>query len=729
MLGRIWISLGAFVLVSAATRAGALSAELWSDRSKSPDTRARSAVAAMTFEEKLSLLHGQLALPFLGKMMPAGVIPAAGFVPGVPRLGIPSLTETDASLGVVNPGGIRPGDTATALPSSLALASSFDPALAYRAGVLLGREAHSKGFDVLLGGGINLARDPRNGRNFEYLGEDPLLAGLLAGEQIRGAQDQHVVSTIKHFAINANETNRMTLDARIDPEAARESDLLAFQVAIERGRPGAVMCSYNLVNGSYACANDWLLNQVLKRDWKYPGWIMSDWGAVHAATDAIHGLDQESGEQLDREVYFDAPLRQAVASQSVPAKRIDDMVFRILRSLFEVGVVDDPPKLSSIDVTQGAAVALTEEEEGAVLLKNEGQLLPLHDALRRIAVIGGHAQIGVLSGGGSSQVTPSNGQPIKLPIGGQGFMAEFRAAVYFPSSPMKAIQSAAGKAEILYDNGDFPADAAALAARADVALVFVTRHEMEGYDVPNLKLPNGQDELVEAVAAANPRTVVVLETGNPVAMPWLDRVGAVIAAWYPGQEGGPALANILFGKVNPSGRLPMSLLIDEAQAVRPRLPNHGSEPDAWVSIDYTEGSNIGYRWYGAHNVKLRFPFGYGLSYTRFQYSNLKINPGAIPSVSLDVENAGARAGADVPQIYLTSLAGAACERLIAFQRIEMQPGEKRRVTFSLDLRFLGHFNSSAHRFIVPPGRYQISAGHSSQDLELQGSFLMRRTTI
>jgi beta-glucosidase len=308
-------------------------------------------------------------------------------------------------------------------------------------------------------------------------------------------------------------------------------------------------------------------------------------------------------------------------------------------------------------------------------------------------------------------------------------MAEFRAAVYFPSSPMKAIQSAAGKAAVLYDNGDFPADAAALAARADVALVFVTRHEMEGYDVPNLKLPNGQDELVEAVAAANPHTVVVLETGNPVAMPWLNRVSAVIAAWYPGQEGGTALANILFGKVNPSGRLPMSFLIDEAQAVRPRLPNHGSEPDAQVTIDYGEGSDIGYRWYGAHKVKLAFPFGHGLSYTRFQYSNLKIGSGAIPSVSLDVENVGSRAGADVPQIYLTSLAGAVCERLIAFQRVELRPGEKRTVTFAVDLRLLAHFNAPAERFVVPPGRYQISAGHSSQDLELHGSFLMRRTTI
>lgn len=200
-------------------------------------------------------------------------------------------------------------------------------------------------------------------------------------------------------------------------------------------------------------------------------------------------------------------------------------------------------------------------------------------------------------------------------------------------------------------------------------------------------------------------------------------------AWYPGQEGGPALANILFGKVNPSGRLPMSFLIDEAQAVRPRLPNHGSEPDAQVSIDYAEGSDIGYRWYGAHNVKLPFPFGYGLSYTRFQYSNLNIKPGAILKVSLDVENVGSRAGADVPQIYLTSLAGAACERLIAFQRIEMQPGEKRSVTFNIDLRFLGHFSAPANRFIVPAGRYQISAGHSSQDLELQGSFLMRRIKI
>jgi beta-glucosidase len=300
----------------------------WLDADRPPEERARLASAAMTLHEKIALLHGVMAVEFTGSdgrhqgVPPEAIKGSAGYVPGLKRLAIPALYETDASLGVANPKLLRSGDVATALPSGPVLSATFDPSLAYRAGALVGAEARAKGFNVLLGGAMNLARDPRNGRNFEYLGEDPLLAGTLAGEEVRGTQDQHVISTVKHFALNANETIRARLDARIDRSALRESDLLAFEIAIERGHPGSVMCAYNQVNGAHACANDWLLNGVLKHDWGYAGWVMSDWGAVHGPTDARSGLDQESGAQLDSEVWFDAPLEQAVGSGAIPRARI-----------------------------------------------------------------------------------------------------------------------------------------------------------------------------------------------------------------------------------------------------------------------------------------------------------------------------------------------------------------------------------------------------------------------
>ena len=298
-------------------------------------------------------------------------------MPGIPRLGVPALQETDAELGVANPGNVRPGDTATAMPSDLALASSWDLGLARRQGEAVGAEARAKGFNVLLGGAANLIRDPRGGRDFEYFSEDPLLTGEMAGAVIDGAQSRHIISTIKHFALNSQETDRVVLDARIDQAAMRESDLLAFEIAIERGRPGAVMCAYNQVNGRYSCENGWLLNEVLKTDWRYPYFVMSDWGAVHSTVrSAMAGLDQESGEQLDTQNFFGAPLARAVAAGEVPKSRLDDMARRILTSIFAHGLADnadrpDPSIRHSSDRT-----ALAIEREGAVLLRNQG-LLPL----------------------------------------------------------------------------------------------------------------------------------------------------------------------------------------------------------------------------------------------------------------------------------------------------------------------------------------------------------------
>jgi beta-glucosidase len=710
----------ALLTVLVAGLAEARDSRPWLDAKRSPDERAELAVAAMTLDEQLAILHGPMAVsvPIPGTKavaLPADAIPAAGYIPGVPRLGIPALRETDASLGVTNPLGVRPGDVATALPSGLALSATFDPSLAYQAGSLVGREARAKGFNVLLGGGMNLARDPRNGRNFEYLGEDPLLAGTMAGEEIRGTQDQHVISTVKHFALNANETNRQTLDARIDKAALRESDLLAFNIAVERGNPGSVMCAYNKVNGEHACANGWLLNDVLKHDWGYRGWVMSDWGAVHAADDALRGLDQQSGDQLDSSVWFGEHLKSAVERGAVPVARVHDMARRVLRSMFAVGIVDNPPVKAEIDYATDAALALKIAQQGIVLLKNEGGILPLAAGVHKIAVIGGYAGVGVLSGGGSSQVMPSTGPVIRIPMGGRGITALFRDQVLDPSAPLEAISAASPGSQVEYDPGEFPADAAALAANCDLAVVFVTRHELEGFDVPNLDLPYGQNELVEAVAKANPRTIVVLETGNPISMPWIGRVAAVLTAWYPGQEGGQAIANILFGAVNPSGRLPITFPKDDAHTVRPLLPNLGSAVNAEVSIDYSEGADVGYRWYHSHGVNPLFSFGHGLSYTRFEYTNLKTSGGKPLSVTFDVANTGLRAGADVPQIYLTGDPGGSVLRLLAFQRIELNAGERRSVTVSVDPRLMASFEEARRTWVVATGAYTLSIGKSASD--------------
>ena len=328
----------------------------WMDKSLSPDQRAALLIEQLTLDEMISLVHGPM--PAMLDTPPADAAMGAGYIPGVARLGIPALNETDASLGIANPRKIRKGDGATALPSGLALASTWDPELAYAAGAMVGSEARDKGFNVLLGGGANLTREPRCGRNFEYLGEDPLLAGVLAGEAIKGAQSNDIVCTIKHFALNDQETCRHVVNAEIDEGALRESDLLAFQIAIERGDPGSVMCAYNKVNGEWAGENDFLLNQVLKRDWGYPGWVMSDWGAVHSTAKAVlAGLDQESGEQLDRQVYFGTLLKDAVEQGEVPFERLSDMVHRILRSLIDKGVFDRPAEHRPTDYEANAKVA------------------------------------------------------------------------------------------------------------------------------------------------------------------------------------------------------------------------------------------------------------------------------------------------------------------------------------------------------------------------------------
>lgn len=687
------------------------------------DARAREVEAQLTDDERFALIVGVMGAgelwPLRDERIPPGVPMSAGYVPGIDRLGVPALRMSDAGLGVTNPG-YRPGDTATALPSGQALAASFDPSLARTAGDMIGREARSRGFNVQLAGAINLARDPRNGRNFEYLSEDPLLSAAMAAESINGIQRQGVISTTKHYSLNCNETNRHWLNAVIDPDAHRESDLLAFEIAIERSQPGAVMTAYNKVNGDYAAANHTLINDVLKDAWGYRGWVMSDWGATPSWECALAGLDQECGAQIDALLWqsesFGGDLRAAYADGRLPKERLSDMVRRILRSMFAVGI-DRRESGPEPDMAAHNEIALQIARQGIVLLTNRGVLPVAPESTARIVVIGGYAQIGVPAGYGSSAVVPPGGYAKVIPIGGHGLEAGLRNLYLLPSSPLAELRKQFPNAQFEFDPGISPAEAALAARRADIAIVFAIRAEGEGFDVADLSLPWGQDAVIAAVAAANPNTVVVLETGNPVTMPWRDAVNAIVQAWYPGQAGGQAIAEIVAGRVNPSGRLPITFPVDLGQTPRPELRDLGAPPGTPTTIDYVEGADVGYRWFARTQRTPMFAFGHGLSYTRFEYHDLVVTGGETVSATFSVVNAGDRAGADVPQLYLTAAAGAPCLRLLGFQRIELAPAATCRVRIEADPRLLASYDGScdggAGAWHIEAGAYSVAVGASA----------------
>ena len=695
--------------------------------------RADSIVRQMTTEEKILLVHG-LFPPMAAGKSSEELIPSAGHVDAIARLGVPTMRESDASLGVANQVEQRKGDVATALPASLATAASFDPAIARSGGAMIGAEARAKRFNVLLAGGVNLTRDPWGGRNFEYLGEDPLLSGILAGEHIAGVQSNRIASTVKHFTLNAQETGRMVYDGRIGEADLRMSDLLAFEIAIERGRPASVMCAYNKVNGDWACENDFLLNRVLKRDWAYPGWVMSDWGAVHSTAKAANaGLDQQSGQELDTAMFFDAPLKDAVAKGQVSRARLDDMVARYLTGLIESGAYDAPMPATAQkpDYAAHADVAQRAAEAGIVLLKNEGGLLPVARTAKRVVVIGGGADVGVLSGGGSSQVRGVGGAPIEIPLSKGGSMS-FARITYHASSPVAALKRELPGAKVTFLDGRNLTETLEAAKEADLAIVFATEWRTEADDVPDLQLPDHQDALIAAVAGVQPKTAVVLETGGPVRMPWLAKVPAVIEAWYPGQRGGEAIAGVLSGRVNPSGRLPITFPVDESQAPRPfpvgldklsKLEMAAAADPANASkmilpsfpVDYVEGADVGYRWYEKTRRTPLFAFGHGLTYTSFAYRNPVVTGGKALSVSFEVVNTGGKAGSDVPQMYVAREGSGAPMRLAGFQRVTLAPGETRRVTLTAEPRIVADYDVKLPGWRIAPGRYTVALAHDAAD--------------
>jgi beta-glucosidase len=714
----------------------------WMDKTLSPDARADLVLKQMTLDEKIQMLHG---MGWMALMMPATSGPGVravsmmGFIPGVPRLGVPDLQMSDSVHGISGS-----SNYATALPNAVAKAASWDTMLVGEVGTLLGHELRAHGFNMSLGSGINLTREPRCGRTFEYEGEDPILAGTLVGAELKAEQATGMMTDVKHYVVNDQDDGRMFVNSVIDMRSLRESDLLAFEIALRDSGAGAVMCSYNKINGTYSCENEVTLNHILKGDLEFKGFVVSDWGGTHSTVKAaMAGLDVE----MPGDMFYGAALKKAVEAGDVPQARLDDMVHRILRTQFAAGIFDHPPEKMPVDVYKGFEVAQKLEEKGAVLLKNENRQLPLRAAaLKSIAVIGGHANVGVLSGGGSSQVTPAGGSPV--PPRKEEASLLFGQTYYHRSVPLKGIEAMAKGAKVTFDEGDDPAKAAALAKGADVAIVFAVQHESEGYDVPNLSLPEQQDALIEAVAAANPHTVVVLETGGPVLMPWLGKVPAVLEAWYPGIRGSEAIANILFGEVNPSGRLPLTFPKSEADLPHPKLnsqppPAGGPKPVAVGDIpafpgfnmngalfdaNYDEGLKVGYKWYDAENKEPLFPFGFGLSYTTFGFSGLKAEYGDGLNVSFTVKNTGAVAGEEVAQVYaaLPASAGEPPRRLVGWNKVALEPGEEKRVTVHVEPLFLSVFNVDKDKWEVPAGKFKVSVGASSRHLPLATTVKIER---
>jgi beta-glucosidase len=704
----------------------------WMNTSLSPDERADLVLKEMTLDEKVALLHG-VGMPTDDPVTPENAPSnrGVGYAVGVPRLGIPGIDMSDAAYGVRSSG--VNGRYGTALPANVAAAASWDPDAAFEYGALIGRELRAQGFNMSLGGGVNLTRDPRNGRTFEYLGEDPVLAGTLVAKLIEGTQSAHIIGDIKHYALNDQESGRNAVNITISKRAARESDLLAFEIGVTKGHPAAVMCSYNRVNGDFACENQYLLTDVLKRDWKFPGFVLSDWGGTHSTEKAsAAGLDNEEPESI----LFSDKYKTAVEAGTIPTAELDEHVHRILRSMFSAGVIDNPRQRSVVDPFQGFEVSRRIEEGGIVLLKNERAALPLNaEKLHTIAVIGSHSDVGMISGGGSAQVDPIGGNAIDLPGKGATHWLE---EIWFPTSPLKAIQARAPKATVKYDPGTDPAAAAAVAKGADVVIVFAYEWESEGMDLPDLSLPHHQDDVITQVAAANPHTIVVLETANPITMPWVNAPSAILEAWFAGSDGANAVGNVLFGTVNPSGKLPNTFPKSEADLPHPKLTTpppesqHFSGPvseEEWAKglppfqVTYDEGVKVGYKWYDAEKKDVLFPFGYGLSYTTYRYSGLYVTPGDTVKATFTIANTGAREGAEIAQVYalLPEAAGESFKRLVGFTKVKLDAKEKREVSVDIDPKYLSIFDEAKDGWALVPGEYTIMVGGSSQDLPLKAA--------
>lgn len=700
------------------------------------DDRATELLERLNQDEKLQLVHGAGFPPFFGGT-------ASGFIPGIPRLGIPDLRFKDSGSGVG-----QDGVNATAFPSTLALAASWDPALMADVSTHIAKELRTLGYTTALGGGANLAREPRNGRTFEYLGEDPVLAGELMVARTDATQAQKVISTIKHYVGNEQETNRFVSNSVIDERTLRELYLLPFEMTVVRAQPGNVMCAYNLVNGEKSCENKALLTDILKKEWGFRGVVQSDWfSAINGTVAAANaGLDEEQPGSADEctslppflpcNAFFAAKLKKAIeVDGTVPQSRLDDMVFRKLRTMLRVGVYDSPPPATSgtLDPAAGDAVTLKAAQRSMVLLKNDAAavdaepVLPLQaDRVRRVVVIGGHADAAVMGGGGSAKAPyrDDNSTPAVTCLTPGAVDPAINTfplcATWHKSSPLAALRARMPGATITYLDGSDVEAAKAAAAQADVALVFGTQYLVEAVDLPNLSLPDNstdpanqaydQNALIAAVSLVAKRTVVVLQTGTAVTMPWLGNVQAVLQAWYPGIQGGQAIADVLTGVVNPSGKLPITFPKSEADLPQKSI----SKTD--LNVVYAERLQMGYRWYDAQGIEPLFPFGHGLSYTRFAYSRLDAEQQSNGNLKLSfrLSNTGQRKGTEIAQVYvnLPASAGTPPQRLVAFKPVTLAAGRAENVSITVPAARLAVWNQG---WKVPAGPATVKVGSSSRD--------------
>src|SRR4051794_5864292 len=710
----------ALVLALPAHAAGRCGAHPWCDTSLTPDARAGLLLEQLTQDEKISLLAGDEPFGVAG-----GAHSHTGTSDGIPRVELPTTFYSDGPVGP------RQGKT-TAMPIPMALAATFDPRLAYRYGDLVGNEVKSKGNDVVFAPTVNIMRTPLGGRTFEGYGEDPYLVGRMAVEWIKGAQSQGVIGDVKHFAANNQEGqspaanaggpgqilgppptsgNRMTVNSVIDERTLREIYLPQFEAAVKEGHVGSVMCSYNRLNGQYACENEHLLDDILKREWGFKGYVLADYGAAHpqgTVNSLNNGLDFEPWPGI---AYNPNEIQLALATQQASTNTIDEHVRRILRTAFAFGFFDRAAFKdddAQIDKPAHATTAQDVEEQAITLLSNKGALPLDASKLKTIAVIGADATK-FKTGGGSGNVTP-----------------------FEYETPLDAITKRAGpNVKVSFDDGSDAQRASAVAKSSDLAIVFAGDYQSEGSDRACLSLEcppsNGdQDGLIDAVASAQPNSVVVLETGGPVLTPWRDKVKALVEAWYPGQQGGPAIARVLFGDTDPGGRLPATFPQSEDQ-----LPTAGDPekyPGTNEAVVYKEGVLVGYRWYDANNLKPAFPFGFGLSYTTFKFRHLRLAPdvgGTLPlTVTLNVTNTGRRSGRAVPQLYLGLPQPAPGvvqppKQLRGVAKVDLKPGKTRRVTYKVDERALSYWDVNSAGWKVAPGCYGVMAGSSSRDITNQ----------
>lgn len=661
---------------------------------QSPEQRASRLVAQMTLDEKISQTHTTLR----------GAGGIARFVPGIPRLGIPDFLITNGPAGV-GTGAVPEQPDATALPAPVALAASFDTGLARDYGTVEGRETANVGHSLIEAPDVNMVRAYQNGRAFENYGEDPYLAGQLAVANINGIQGQGVLAEVKHYAANDQETDRKTIHELVDDRTLHEIHLPAFEDAVKDGHVASVMCAYPYVNDAFVCENRHLLTDVLRNQWGFTGFVQSDASATHTA---VGSADAGQDLELRDNGPYDDELRQAVVDGQVSMAALDAMIVRRLATEIRAGLFEHPRTITPIDAAAGGKVARRVAEQSAVLLKNTANRLPLNASrLGSIAVIGPYVDAVHPGGGGSSHVNP-----------------------LYTVSPVDGIRQRAGQGvTVASSDGADTAAAATLAGSSDVAVVIVGDVEKEGADRPNLSLTGNQDALVRSVVAANPRTIVVLNSGAPVLMPWVAEVPAILQAWYPGEEDGNALAALLFGDVNPSGKLPVTFPRTETQTP---VSTPERYPGVNGTVVYSEKLEMGYRWYDAQGEDPLFPFGYGLSYTRFAFSHLKVTPVAgRVTVEADVTNTGSRSGADVAQVYVTfpAAAGEPPRQLKGFAKVYLRPGERRHVRLTLDRRAFAMWDSAAQQWTTVSGRYRVSVGDSSRDLPLSARVDTRATVV